>query len=121
LGVAFALMLLGGTAVAQDDPRSREFEALRVTVQQLEKSLQEVRAKLAEMEHQNQAGVDTNAVPTRIAIPPAATAPETGGSNSLVIAGQKSNLPTLPPEFSNLGRSPIPDYDAPPIEPLRTI
>jgi hypothetical protein len=110
--LAASLLASMGSSLAQEDPRARELESLRNTVQQLEKSLHDVRAKLAEMERRDQAGVDTNAVATRAAIPQAATAPETGGSNSLVIAGQQINLPTLPPEFSNLGRSAIPDYDA---------
>jgi len=97
--------------MAQDDPKSRELEALRATVQQLEKSLQDVRAKLVELERQNQAGVDTNVVATKATAPQSTTTPA-AGSNYMTIADQKIQLPTLPPEFTNLGRSPIPDYDA---------
>jgi hypothetical protein len=53
--VLTVLIGCGNPARAQDDPRARELEALRSAVQQLEKSLQEVRAKLADHE-----GMDYN-------------------------------------------------------------
>jgi hypothetical protein len=110
LGAAFALTLLCSAAVAQDNTTSRELEALRTTVQQLEKSLQDVRAKLVEMERRIQTGADTNGVAAKaMALQP--TTPPATGSNYMAIAGQKIHLPTLPPEFRNLSRSPIPDYD----------
>lgn len=95
---------------AQNNSQERELDSLRSTVQQLEKSLQEVRTKLAEMERQNQTGVDSNAVtpPAAVQSPP----PPATSSNFMVIADQKFQLPTIPPEFGNLGQSLIPDYDA---------
>jgi len=97
-------------AQSPDDAHARELEALRSTVQQLEKSLQEVRARLTELEHQNPA-LDTNRVATKPAALPSATN-AVAGSNYLVLAGQKITLPSLPPGFTNLGQSLIPDYDA---------
>jgi len=111
LSVAVALMLLCCATVAQDDSKARELEALRATVQQLEKSLQDVRAKLAEMERQNQAGIDTNVVAAKATAPQPTTTPA-AGTNYMTIAEQKIQLPLLPPEFTTLGRSLIPDYDA---------
>lgn len=58
----------------------------------------------------NQAGVDTNAVATKVAIPPGATAPQTGDSNSLIVVGQKINPSKPPSEFSNLVWPPAPSF-----------
>jgi hypothetical protein len=88
-----------------------ELEALRSTVQQLEKSLQEVRAKLAELERKQAAAPTTNVV---VIVPP--TAPPGGtnvvaSSNYMVIAGQKIELPPTTHDLGVQGRSPIRDYD----------
>src|SRR5262245_23331963 len=98
-------LAFGANCCAQDDPRARELESLRSTVQGLEKALQEVRAKLAELERQGQS---TNVV----VVPTAATNVATSGSNYMVIAGQKINLPSPNPPLNTYGQSPIPDYDA---------
>lgn len=110
--MVWLLVLLSGTAGAQEDPRVRELESLRATVQQLEQSLQEVHAKLTELERSNQPTAVTNLAAAGPATPQSSNSPAANGSNYLVIAEQKINLPAVPPEFSNLGRSPIPDYDA---------
>jgi len=110
--MVWLLVLLSGTAGAQEDPRVRELESLRATVQQLEQSLQEVRAKLTELERSNQPTAVTNLAAAGPATPQSSNSPAANGSNYLVIGEQKINLPAVPPEFSNLGRSPIPDYDA---------
>jgi len=93
---------------AQTNAQSQELEALRATVQQLEQTLHEVRAKLAELERPGSA---TNVAVTNQLdaqrMPPVAS-----GTNYLVIAEQKIGLPALPPGFTSLGQSPIPDYDA---------
>jgi hypothetical protein len=91
------MLILAGPTQAQEDPRAKELEALRSTVQQLEKSLQDVRAKLAEMERQTRAAAPTN--------------PPQAGSHYVTIAGQKIDLPAPPPGFEKLGRSPIKDFD----------
>lgn len=88
---------------AQEDPRARELEALRATVQQLEKSLQDVRTRLAELE-KPPATNGPVAVTNR---PPGAAT----SSNAVVIAGQPIALPAPPAGFDRLGRSPVRDFD----------
>lgn len=103
-----SLVLLLTTAApvaAQEDPRAKDIEALRATMQQLETSLQEARSKLAELEPPPGSAVGTN----QGAPPPTAT----GDTNlhSLTI-GEKQIL--LPEPFVGLGlieRSLITDYD----------
>ena len=70
-------------------------------MQQLEKSLQEARTKMAELEQQSSTA--TTNLP--------ATTTATTGSNYLTVADQKLALPLLPADLSALGRSPIPDHD----------
>jgi hypothetical protein len=99
LAVLTVLIGLAEMAQAQDDPRARELEALRSAVQQLEKSLQEVRAKLAGMEQQNRAATTNQPPPVR------------AGSNYMTIAEQKFALPPTPQGYEKLGRSPVKDFD----------
>jgi hypothetical protein len=99
-------LLLPNPLLAQDDARARELEALRTTVQGLEKTLQDVRARLAELERHAPAGATSSA--------PALTstsAPAPSGSNYLVIAGQRVELPATEEQLRALGISPIRDYD----------
>jgi hypothetical protein len=106
LGVVLAGLLAGGgTASGQEDPRAKQLETLRSTVQQLEKALQEVRAKLAEMERKDRAAAETNVPITKPA------SPTTTRSNSMIIAEQKIQLPPPPIPLDANGRSPIRDYD----------
>jgi hypothetical protein len=95
---------------AQGDPQSKELETLRATVQQLEKSLQEVRAKLAELERKQTAASPTNVV---VVVPAAPVMGTNAGttSNYLIVAGQKIELPPTPAELGAQGQSPIPNYD----------
>ena len=108
---ALALPLLfGHSGAAQNESPAKELETLRSTVQQLEKSLQEVRAKLAEMERKQAAALATNIV----VVPPAVSSSGTNvvaSSNHMVIAGQKIELPPITTDFGAQGRSPIPNYD----------
>lgn len=94
-------------AQAQEDPRAKELEALRSTVQQLEKSLQDVRSKLGEMERQQRGTPPTNPTPAAAAAP----VPTANSSNQLVVAEQKIELPAPPVELGAQGVSPIRDYD----------
>jgi len=103
---ATCLLALPGApgAFAQDDARARELEALRATVQGLEKTLQDVRTRLAELEKPG-AG-STNLAGTKTFLPPAPT-----GTNYMVVAGQRIDLPATPEQLRALGVSLIPDYD----------
>jgi len=103
-----ALFASVGNSPAQDNTQEQELEALRNTVQQLEKSLGEVRAKLAALERTPPAPAPINPV---VAASVAGTNPP-AGSNYLTVAGQKIPLPMPAPSLETYGRSPIPDYDA---------
>jgi hypothetical protein len=110
LGLALAVLVAcGGMASAQEDPRAKELETLRTTVQQLEKALQDVRAKLAEMERKERLAPETNAPAAKAAAPAATASP--AGSNRLIIAEQRIDLPAPTVPLDAYGRSPIPDYD----------
>jgi hypothetical protein len=98
LGVVLATILACGTIA-----RAQDLDALRSTVQQLEKALQDVRAKLAEMERRSAA--ETNAPTAK------AASPTRAGSNSMVIAEQKIQLPSPEVPVDAHGRSPVRDYD----------
>lgn len=104
---AAGVLALAGSASAQDDARARELESLRATVQGLEKTLQEVRAKLAELEQPNQSVAVTNLV---VPTPTLQTNLPTG-RNYLGGAEQKVEQPQPAPSLDAYGRSPIPDYD----------
>lgn len=96
-----------GNSSAQDGAQARELETLRSTVQGLEKSLQEVRAKLATLEGTNQPVPGTNLV---------AAAPTTqtnlpADQNYLMLAGQKIELAPTIYSLEMYGRSPIQDHD----------
>lgn len=109
--VVLALLLAcRGAAQAQEDPRAKELEALRSTVQQLEKALQDVRTKLAEMEQKQSAAPVTNLVVVMPVVSPVGTNAN-AGSNYMIIAGQKIVLPepVIAPDAQ--GRSPIVNYD----------
>ncbi|HEY0551132.1 MAG TPA: DcaP family trimeric outer membrane transporter [Verrucomicrobiae bacterium] len=103
------LLAAGGAIQAQDDPRVKELEALRATVGQLENSLREVRGKLADMERRYGAGSTTNAAVASMA-PTFTETNATAGSNYMVIAGQKIELPNASIKPAQ-GRSPIPNND----------
>ncbi len=103
-----ALSILVTNAPAQNNSPERELEALRDTVQQLEKSLHDVRAKLVELQRQIATNnvAATNPVDRNPVSPPPAS-----GSNYLVIADQRINLPATSEQLRALGISLIPDYD----------
>ena len=110
--VAFAgLILCCGGVRAQDGSPANELEALRSVVKQLEKSLEEVRARLAAMEQKQPATAPTGVVV--VVSPytfPAGTTNAEAGTNYLIIAGQKIFLPPVAP-FDAADRSPIMDYN----------
>lgn len=103
-----AVHFVGGLAHAQEDPRDKELKALRGTVQQLEQTLQEVRAKLAELERQS---ATTNVAVTNVAEGKPVLPAPASGSNYLVIAEQRIDLPATPEALRSFGVSRIPDYD----------
>src|SRR5262245_6694759 len=100
LGVALAVIL-----TCSETARGQGLDELRSTVQQLEKAIQDVRAKLAELERQNRAATETNVPAAKTASPTAAT------SNAMTIAEQKIPLPPPPVPLDAHGRSPIRDFD----------
>lgn len=106
--LGLALLVGCGPVATQEDPRAKELESLRTTVQQLEQALQEVRARLVELEQKDRVAVGTNAP---ILNPPAAPEPQTSSSNAVVIAGKAIGLPPPPVPLDAYGRSPIADYD----------
>ena len=106
--LTIALAMLCGHAVrAQEDAHVKELKELRSIVQQLEKSLQEVRARIADVEQQHGISPATNVV----AAAQANSTNQVPGSNYMVIAGQKIDLPAPATELSPQGRSPIRDHD----------
>jgi hypothetical protein len=100
-----AMLLSGGLAQAQDDARAKDMEALRATMQQLEKALQDARAKMAELEQQY------GTTGTNAALAGTTHVPSASGSNYVTVAEQKIPLPATPADLSAYGRSQIPDHD----------
>jgi type II secretory pathway pseudopilin PulG len=99
------LLTTGLPVAAQEDPRAKDIEALRATMQQLETSLQEARTKLSELEQPPGSAVVTNQ-----AAPPPTT---TGDTNlhSLTIGEKKILLPAPFAELGLIERSLITDHD----------
>ena len=99
------LLMTGNPVAAQEDPRAKDIEALRATMQQLEISLQAARTKLAELEPPPGSAAVTNE---------AAPLPTTTGDTNRhhLTIGEKQIL--LPAPFAGLElieRSLITDYD----------
>src|SRR5688572_23584664 len=100
--IAVATFGFTGSATAQDDARTQELNSLRSTVEGMRQSLDKVLARIAELEGTNRAP-STNLV--------TAPAPSIGGSNYMVIAGQRIELPMAGSPFIEGDRSPIADYN----------
>jgi hypothetical protein len=109
VALILVLTVTGLARAQQDDPRAKELEALRDMVQSLEKSLQEVRARLAELEGRRAGG--TNAPATTVAPSSTATNLVVPPANYMSIATLKLDLPTPAGGLEASDPSPIPFYD----------